>query len=71
MPKLHPTLEPYQPTEADPFDSLKAAHLLSRATFGGTPDEIKKVVEEGPDKALDLIDDLAPRRVLAEEQPGN
>ncbi len=52
MPELHPHLEPYEPTKADPFDSIKAAHLLNRAGFGGTLKEIEKVRSLGPKAAL-------------------
>src|SRR5438094_9039192 len=63
---LHPMLRPYRPTNEDPFDRVKAAHLLARAGFGGTEAEISKVVELGPDAALDWMFDFpdAP----AEEQ---
>src|SRR5437868_10231555 len=66
MLKPHLLLQPYKPTEADPFDSVKAAHLLNRAGFGGTQEEIAKVVEMGPTRAVDWLMDFpdAP----AEEQ---
>ncbi|MDP9173788.1 MAG: DUF1800 domain-containing protein [Planctomycetota bacterium] len=69
MSMTHPMLSPYQPTESDPFDATKAAHLLSRATFGGTPEEIEKVRAMGPQKAVDWLMDFpdAP----AEEQNRN
>ena len=34
MAQAHPMLAPYQPSAEDPFDSIKAAHLLNRAGFG-------------------------------------
>ena len=37
MARSHPLLQPYKPTPEDPFDLVKAAHLLNRAGFGGTP----------------------------------
>jgi hypothetical protein len=37
MARLHPQLQPFVPTDADPFDEVKAAHLLSRAGFGDGP----------------------------------
>src|SRR5687767_11167505 len=58
MAKLHPLLEPYQPSEADPFDAIKAAHLLNRAGFGGTPEEVRAVVEQGPVDAVDRLLDF-------------
>ena len=33
----------------------KASHLLERAGFGGTPEEIKKIFSFGPDKATDYL----------------
>ncbi|HEY0008298.1 MAG TPA: DUF1800 family protein, partial [Tepidisphaeraceae bacterium] len=48
MAKLHPMLEPYEPSAVNPFDAVKAAHLLNRATFGGTTEEINSVVAAGP-----------------------
>ena len=55
MSKLHALLEPYVPTSADPFDAVKAAHLLNRAGFGGTAEEIKKVCAEGSAAAVDRL----------------
>jgi hypothetical protein len=58
MAKLHPLLQPYVPTSDDPFDAVKAAHLLNRATFGGKPEEVDAVVEMGPGKAVDALLDF-------------
>ena len=58
MGKPHALLQPYQPTAADPFDAVKAAHLLNRAGFGGTPDEIEKVRKLGPGAAVDWLLDF-------------
>lgn len=55
---LHPMLQPYRPSPGDPFDEVKAAHLLQRAGFGGTPDEIARVVELGPERAVDELMDF-------------
>jgi uncharacterized protein (DUF1800 family) len=54
----HVLLQPYRPTPADPFDAVKAAHLLNRAGFGGTTAEIGKVLELGPAKAVDWLLDF-------------
>ena len=51
----HVQLQPYRPTPADPFDAVKAAHLLNRAGFGGTPSEVGHVLELGPAKAVDWL----------------
>src|SRR5580658_1212812 len=66
MTGLHPLLQPYTPTDSDPFDNVKAAHLLNRAGFGGTEKEIEHVRSIGPAAALDELLDFpdAP----AEEQ---
>ena len=54
----HPLLAPYKPTDADPFDSVKAAHLLNRAGFGGTEPEIEKVMKLGPSGAVEWLLDF-------------
>ncbi len=58
MAKRIAPLQPYKPTEARPFDSVKAAHLLNRAGFGGTEDEIKRVMELGPVEAVEWLLDF-------------
>ena len=51
------TLAKFVPTASDPWDRVKAAHLLNRAGFGGRPDEIDRVARLGMDVAIDeLID---------------
>jgi uncharacterized protein (DUF1800 family) len=66
MATLHPSLRPWKPSKDDPFNAVKAAHLLNRAGFGGTPAEIEKVVKMGPVDSVDWLFDFpdAP----AEEQ---
>jgi hypothetical protein len=63
---LHPMLRPYKPSSDSPFDRVKAAHLLNRCGFGGTTEEIEKVLSLGPVDAVDWLLDFpdAP----AEEQ---
>ena len=51
-------LQPFVPTDENPFDAVKAAHLLNRAGFGGTIDEVRKVLELGPAKAVDWLLDF-------------
>jgi uncharacterized protein (DUF1800 family) len=65
---LHPLLRAYEPTAADPFDSIKAAHLLNRAAFGGTPEEIERVVALGPHGSIDHLLDF-PDRSAEEQDP--
>jgi len=48
-------LEPYSPSAEDPWDAAKAAHLLRRAGFGPLPSEIARVVEAGPDRAVESL----------------
>ena len=40
---------------ADRWSYATAAHLLNRAGFGGTPDEIQKLADLGPDKAVSSL----------------
>ncbi len=56
--KLPPLLQPYTPTADAPFDAVKAAHLLNRAGFGGTLDEIARVLELGPQRSVDWLLDF-------------
>lgn len=37
------------------WNAQKAAHLLNRAGFGGTPEEIQKLVDLGPEKAVESL----------------
>jgi hypothetical protein len=68
MDELHPLLQPYTPTPSDPFDAVKAAHLLNRAGFGGTPAEVERVRKLGPMDAVDELLDFpdAPAEDLSE-----
>jgi len=43
--------------QADSWNSLKAAHFLNRAGFGGTPAAVAKLVELGPAAAVSLLVD--------------
>src|SRR5438552_3715823 len=58
MIRIHPLLQPFKPTSDDPFDAVKAAHLLNRAGFGGAPEEIEKVMALGPEGAIDWLMDF-------------
>jgi uncharacterized protein (DUF1800 family) len=68
MSTLHPLLEPYQPTDQDPFDEVKAAHLLNRAGFGGTPSEVSQIVKLGPAAAASALLDF-PDQSADEQDP--
>ena len=58
MSATHPSLEPYEPSSQDPFDRVKAAHLLNRAGFGGTEAEVQKVMKLGPTAAVEWLMDF-------------
>lgn len=49
------TIRPLARLGDDAFDYAAAAHLLSRAGFGGTPDEIRELAALGLDGALDRL----------------
>lgn len=66
---LHPQLLPFVASEGDAWDDLKAAHLLQRAGFGGTPAELAKVRQMGMEKAVDWLLDF-PEAPIDEIQPG-
>jgi uncharacterized protein (DUF1800 family) len=48
-------LAPYVPSAADPFDLVKAAHLMRRAGFGGKSDELATIVNIGVHRTVDLL----------------
>src|SRR5687768_11068498 len=58
MAKLIGALQPYKPSSEKPFNAVRAAHLLNRAGFGGTEDEIKRVLELGPTEAVEWLLDF-------------
>lgn len=47
--------QPFKPDADQPFDARLAGHLLRRAAFGPRPGEIKKVVQQGPEKTIDIL----------------
>src|SRR4051794_6848943 len=54
--------EPWKPDDRDPFNARQAAHLLRRATFGASPEQVARAVRDGFDSTL--------KRLLAGE-PGH
>lgn len=48
-----PSLSRFQPSASNPWDRVKAAHLLNRAGFGGTPQEIARLAGMRPEAAVD------------------
>src|SRR5687768_15884665 len=69
MGTMHAKLAPYTPSPADPFDATKAAHLMNRAGFGGTADELERVLQLGPQNAVDWLLDFpdAPADELSQD----
>lgn len=58
MAKLHAQLEPYEPSSTEPFDFTRASHLLNRAGFGGSPEDVQKVISLGPRRAVEWLLDF-------------
>ena len=46
-----------KPFPTEKWNFTTAAHLLNRAGFGGTPDEIEKLAQLGPDEAVSYLVD--------------
>jgi uncharacterized protein (DUF1800 family) len=46
---------PFKPSRSAPWDSRKAEHLLNRAGFGGTTEEVQALVRLGFDAAVDRV----------------
>ena len=57
----------WTPTEHDRFDVQKAAHLLRRSGFGGSPEQVAKSVSEGVEASVEglFADDSAEDRDFA------
>lgn len=57
------------PIRAESFGYSQARHLLLRAGFGGTPDQIQLLVEWGPERSVDYLVDVrkAPEYPLDSE----
>src|SRR5205807_7833352 len=56
----------YQPSEKDPWDAAKVAHLHRRAGFGATRAEIARDVKDGPGASVERF--LTPRAAAEEER---
>ncbi|MBI3818443.1 MAG: DUF1800 domain-containing protein [Planctomycetes bacterium] len=60
-------MEPFVPSDANPFDAAAAAHLLRRAAFGpAAPDELQRIAESGPAEAAKSIVRAPADRALEE-----
>ena len=58
---------PFQPLLKKDFDFAAAQHLLARAGFGGTPAQVRGLVERGLDGSLEIIVDFRGEAELAAE----
>ena len=47
--------QPWEPTKTDPWNLKWAGHLYRRATFGGSPAELKTAVDKGHTATIDLL----------------
>ncbi|MDW8263567.1 MAG: DUF1800 domain-containing protein [Phycisphaerales bacterium] len=61
-------LRPFEPGRDGDFDTVKAAHLLNRAGFGGTPEEVAQVAACGPRRAVEQLLDF-PDAPAEEQSP--
>ena len=52
-------LEPYVPSAAQPWDALRASHLLRRATFLPTWEEMAAAMARQPGEVVDVLLDVA------------
>jgi uncharacterized protein (DUF1800 family) len=66
MPTEQGPWAPFEPTDKDPWDAAKAAHLHRRAGFGATRAEIERDLKDGPGASADRF--LRPRAPTADEQ---
>jgi len=49
------SLRNFRPSAADPWDRVKAAHLLHRAGFGGTPEEVARLAAMPVEAAVEEL----------------
>jgi uncharacterized protein (DUF1800 family) len=52
---LDPVWAPYSPDDASRWDLRRVAHLHRRAGFAGTWDELRRDLEDGPEKSIDRL----------------
>lgn len=50
-----PSLRRFQPSAQNPWDRVKAAHLLNRAGFGGAPDQVNRLAGMRFEAAVDEL----------------
>ena len=68
MTRLHAQLTPWQPSDGEPFDAVRAGHLLNRAGFGGTQAETAALVRLGVDRAVDALLDFPDAPATEQQQ---
>ena len=51
---------PYRPSTATPWNRHRATHLLRRASFGGTWNEVSQALADGPEATLDRLSGNSP-----------
>ena len=61
----HDDWRPWEPSERDPWNSKKVAHLHRRAGFGASWSELRRDLEEGPEASVARF--LSPRPESARE----
>jgi uncharacterized protein (DUF1800 family) len=66
MPTEQGPWAPFEPTDKDPWDAAKVAHLHRRAGFGATRAEVERDLKDGPAAAADRF--LRARPATADEQ---
>src|SRR6266511_6098820 len=47
--------EPFEPTQAEPFDLRRLCHILRRTTFGVTPARLKANKGKSPAEVVDSV----------------
>jgi uncharacterized protein (DUF1800 family) len=66
MPTAQGPWAPFEPTDNDPWDAGKVAHLHRRAAFGATRAEIARDLKDGPRASADRF--FRPRPLTTDEQ---
>src|SRR5690348_13076153 len=66
MPSERGPWAPFEPTDTDPWDAAKVAHLHRRAAFGATRADIARDLKDGPGASADRF--FRPRPPSADEQ---